>query len=74
MCKSITFFLFIAKVVFHIMNIPEFIDLPVGGHSNYFDSLLAIRNKAAINIHIQSLNICFYFTWIHLFTRSRIVG
>lgn len=48
-------------IVFHCINIPQFVyPIPVEGHLCYIQSL-AITNTAAVNIYIQ------VFVWMHAF-------
>lgn len=46
------------------MNIPHFIYSPVNGYCFHF---LAMRNTAAMNIHIQ------LFVWTYIFTSLRYI-
>lgn len=44
---------FYSRIVFHYMDIAKFfIDLPVGGHLNFFQ-FETMTNKTAVNIHAQ---------------------
>jgi hypothetical protein len=48
----------------HYLNIPQFIHSPREGHLDCFP-FLAIIHKAAMNIHVPVLQICFHFLWVN---------